>query len=430
VFFLDHKIKRRITGGLIIKVALFSLILFAVSLISINAAGLSSARAVAMGGAYCGLAHGVYAPLYNPGNIGLVNYREKGLQLAGIGAQITNNSFTLEDYNNYTGAVLTENDKSVILGKIPSEGFQISAEVEAGIMSLSLGSIIISINGFAATESNLGKDIMELVLRGNSLNDSISLDGMYSEAIAYATAGISYGRSIYTLGTRQLAIGGTIKYIRGIAYERVTDISGNVVTFTTGFEGEGSMTAKTSTGGSGFGLDVGTSLRLNDNYVVGLAFSNLISSINWSNNTEEHYYHFRFDTLNLDNINDDSIIVTDDESRDIDGFQTSLPVVMRAGLANISGKLTWAIDYVQGFKLAPGSSSRPKLGFGAEYRLLSFLPLRAGYSMGGGKSGGVSGGLGLDVHLFYLDLAVSNQSTFNFEATKGLHVALSTGIRF
>ena len=85
-----------------------------------DATGLSSARAVAMGGAHMGLAKGVYAPLYNPGNIGITDFRQKGLELASAGAEIRNNSFTLKDYNQYTGAILTEDDKSSILGKIPA----------------------------------------------------------------------------------------------------------------------------------------------------------------------------------------------------------------------------------------------------------------------------------------------------------------------
>lgn len=412
------------------KTALLIIVILLLSTVMANAIGLSSARAVAMGGAYSGLAKGVYAPLYNPANIGLAGYRVNGLELAGLGAQITNNSFTLKDYNKYTGAILSESDKSAILGSIPSEGLQFSAEAEVSVMSLAMGPIVLSINGFAATEANIDKDIIELILRGNSLNDSISLNGMFSEAIAYGSVGLSYGRSIYKSGTRQVAVGTTVRYIRGFAYEKVTNISGELVTFSTGFQGEGSMTARTSTGGSGYSLDIGGSFRLNDNYVCGLTFSNLLSSINWNNGTEEHYYHFQFDTLNLANMSNDSIIVTDDYSKEISGFKSTLPVIMRLGMANISGKLTWAVDWIQGFKLAPGSSSKPRLAAGLEYRFIRLLPLRFGYSLGGGKGAGISGGFGLDFKLFYIDLAVSNHSTFNLNATKGLHVAAATGLRF
>ena len=65
-----------------------------------------------MGGAYIGLAKGVEAGLYNPANLGLAAYRQTGLALVGVGADLSNNSFTLNDYNEYTGAFLTDDDKN------------------------------------------------------------------------------------------------------------------------------------------------------------------------------------------------------------------------------------------------------------------------------------------------------------------------------
>ncbi len=408
----------------------FLMILLLLTAMMANATGLSSARAVAMGGAHMGLAKGVYAPLYNPGNIGITDFRQSGLELAGAGVEIRNNSFTLEDYNQYTGAILTEDDKSAILGKIPTEGLQISAVAEAGAISLSLGSFVFSFRGYAATETDINKDILSLIFYGNQLSNSITLSGTYSEAIAYASGGISYGRSIYKSGTRQLALGATFKYIRGFAYERITDITGEVITLATGFEGEGTMIAHTSTGGSGFGMDIGATLKLNDNYAAGITFENMISNISWNNDTQEHYYNFHFDTLTLENMDEDSIIVSDDYSKDIASFKSNLPCIMKVGFANTSGKFIWAIDWTQGFKLAAGSSSKPRISAGAEYRLIGFLPLRFGYSLGGGRSSSLSGGLGFDLKLFYMDLALANHSLFNFSTTKGMHLAVSTGLRF
>ena len=409
-----------------------TLIVFALCLIavSVDAGGLSAARAVGMGGAQMGLARGVNAPLYNPANIGLSEYRENSIELAGAGVQIMNNSFTLADYNEYTGAILTDNDKSVILGKIPSEGLKISAEAEAGAMSVSLGSMVLSFNGIAATEVNLGKDALRLFLEGNDLDEAFTLEGMYSEAIAYGSVGLSYGLPIYISGTRQLAIGATAKYIHGFAYEEVTELTGEVVTLAAGFSGEGTMIARTALGGNGYGLDIGAALKLNDSYTAGVSVTNFLSNITWDNETEEHGYHFELDTLNADLIEDDSIDVSEDWSNPIGEFSSSLPSVLKMGLANIDGRFVWAVDYIQGFRLAAGASSKPRIAAGIEYRLLSFLPLRTGYSLGGGKGSIISGGLGLDLSLFHLDLAVSNNSTLNFDNTKGLHLAVATGIRF
>ncbi len=409
---------------------LFFIIFLLLITTTAGAAGLSSARAVAMGGAYMGLAKGVYSPLYNPGNIGITDFRQRGLELAGVGVEIRNNSFTLKDYNRYTGAILTEYDKSAILGMIPAEGLQISAVAEAGAISLSLGSFVFSFNGYAATETDINRDVLSVLFDGNQLNDSINLNGNYSEAIAYASGGISYGRSIYKTGSRQVGLGATFKYIRGIAYERLTDITGDIITLATGLEGKGTMIAYTSTGGNGFGMDIGATLKFNDNYTAGMTFENLISNISWGDNTREHYYNFHFDTLTLENMDKDSIIVSDDYSKDIAEFKSKLPCIMRIGVANTSGNFIWAVDWTQGFKLAAGSSSKPRLSAGAEYQFTDFLPVRFGYSLGGGRSSSLSGGLGFDFKSYYIDLALANHSLFKFSSTKGLHLALSTGLRF
>jgi hypothetical protein len=394
-----------------------------------HSSGLSSARATAMGGSFIGLAKGVYAPLYNPANVGLADYREFGIEAVGIGARISNNSFTLNDYNNYSGAILDDNDKSAILGKIPSDGLKISADVEARALALSLGSLVVSFSGNAATEANLGKDALELFLNGNGIGDTFSMDGMYSEAIAYASAGVTYGYPIYKFGTRQIAVGATYKYIRGIAYEKVVELHGGVVTLATGYQGDGTMVAHTAEGGSGYAVDLGAALKLSDSYTAGFAVNNFVSSLTWNKNTEEHGYHFQFDDVTVENMDDDSIVVTDDYSREIESFTSNLPSVIRFGLARTKGNLLWAIDWEQGFRLAPGASSQPRLSIGAEYSFIGLLPLRAGYSLGGDKGSVISGGFGINLAVAYLDIAIANHSGLNLGESKGLHLAISTGIK-
>jgi hypothetical protein len=190
------------------------------------------------------------------------------------------------------------------------------------------------------------------------------------------------------------------------------------------------MIARTAEGGNGYGIDVGAALKLSDSYTAGLTFSNLLSNINWNTATEEHGYHFAFDTISLDDMDDDSINVSDDYSIEIPGFSSRLPVVMRTGVARTSGKILWAVDYVQGFHLAAASSTKPRLAAGAQYRPFQRTPLRAGLSLGGGKGAVFSLGFGFEIPVFYMDIALSNNSTLNFGATKGLHLALSTGLKF
>ena len=167
MFSLNHKNKfhHMILGDLMKSKLLMFLIISCLLTTSATADGLSSARAVGMGDAQIGLAKGVYAPLYNPANIALSGYGQAGIELAGFGAEVFNNSFSLNDYNSYTGAILSENDKSAILGKIPADGLELSVRAQAATLTVSLGSFVISANGVAASEVNLSKDVVELLLK-------------------------------------------------------------------------------------------------------------------------------------------------------------------------------------------------------------------------------------------------------------------------
>jgi len=390
---------------------------------------LSSARSLALAGAMTVLASGVDATRFNPANLGLQSQAPMQLELVSLGLNISNNAFTLDDYNQYSGAVLSASDKSDILGKIPREGLNLKAGAEAAALSISLGKFAFSVSGVGAADAKLNKDILELLLNGNSYADSINVSGCYSDGVAYAQAGLSYGRLLYEVGSRQLAVGGTIKYIRGIGVEEIIKLEGLASTQATGFQGNGELIARTATGGSGYGLDLGAALQLNDDYTIGARLENILGSIIWDKNTEEHGYNFTFDTLTVNNAND-SVIVSNDYSSDVPSFSTRLPTVMNLGVANTSGKLRWGVDWEQGFKRTAESSTKPRLSIGLEWLQLGMMPLRLGYAFGGGRGENLSFGSGVDFSPFYLDFAAVTGTSISVYSAKGLKVALSTGIRF
>ncbi len=393
------------------------------------AGGHSSARSLAMGGAFTGLAANIDAARYNPANLGLSDYRRTSIELVGVGASVTNNSFTLRDYNKYTGAVLTSEDKDYILSRVPDEGLKLSIDAEVTALSIASGSFAFSVTGVGVADVNLNKDIIDLVFNGNTFADTIDVTGSYSEAVSYAAAGLSYGAPIYNAGTRQLTVGATVKYLRGIAMEEVTELEGLAITYEGGFQGQGRMVARTATGGSGYALDLGAALRFNDDYTAGVRFKNILSHLTWNKNTEEHGYIFEFDTMTVDNMEDDYVI-SDDYTKDIGSFSTSLPAIMTLGFANTSGNLLWTIDWEQGFSSAAGASTKPRLGAGLEWSPLGMLPIRIGYATGGGRNSGFSFGSGIHFYPYYLDYAVVSGNSLSGYSSKGLNLAVSTGLRF
>jgi hypothetical protein len=392
-----------------------------------HAAGRSSARSVGMGGAYIGLAKGVDAARYNPANLGLSGYRDTRLEIVGVGARLTNNSFTLNDYNTYTGAFLTADDKDYILNQIPDEGLKLDADIEAGAVSFSSGQFAFAVTGVGAADVNLSKDLFELALNGNTFADTIDVTGSYSDGISFVTAGLSYGTPIYSKGTRQLAVGVTAKYIKGLFTEEVVELEGLAATLITGWEGDGRMIARSAEGGSGFAVDLGASLRLNDSYTVGASLMNAVGSISWNDNPKEYGYLFNFDTMTVDNSGDD-YVVSEDYETEIDAFSTRLPRVLTVGLAKTRGSLVWALDWRQGLESKPGVSTKPRIMAGVEWSPIGILPLRLGYGLGGDENAAFSFGSGLHFAMVELDFAVVTGSSLSGYSSKGANLALSLGI--
>ncbi|MEE9442898.1 MAG: DUF5723 family protein [candidate division Zixibacteria bacterium] len=391
--------------------------------------GLSNARAIGMAGAYSSLARGFDCPYFNPANLGIEGKKNNGFQLVGVGAAISNNSFSLDDYNKYTGATLSEGDKATLLSKIPAEGLKVSADVEASALSFGFGNIAISFSGYGAAEISISHAVAELLLNGNTLNDTLTLNGTYGEGFGVASANFSYGRRLYHKGDRQLAAGLTFKYVKGFGYEEITHLNGEAVTLATGFEGSGSIVSRTALGGSGYAVDLGGSLKLNNSYTVGVTVFNILNNISWNKDTEEHRYSFEFDTLTVTNMSKDDIITSSDTTVAIPNFSTKLPSKIRFGFAKTTGSLLWAVEWEQGFKKAAGSSSRPRITSGAEYHLLSFLPIRAGFGIGGKRGVTYAGGLGINASAVFLDFAIASYNAISGASGKGLNFALNMGFR-
>lgn len=426
---MNYKTEKQTIRRYAIALALALLMLGSMNT-SLLAASQSSARSVAMGGAFTSLAAGVEAHRYNPANLGFDGNQKRSLEIIGLGADLSNNSFSLDDYNNFTGAFLTQEDKDYLMDQIPDEGLAISADIEASALSVSFGSFAFSLSGVGQADISLGKDIVDLMLNGNTFGDTIDLAGTHSDAVGYVSAGVSYGLPIYTLGTRQLTVGATAKYIRGLGMEEVVEIEGLVATYETGFAGEGHVVARSATGGSGYALDLGAALQLSDSYLVGVRMKNILSSISWNSGTEEHGYMFSFDTMTIDN-SDGAHVLSEDYSQDIASFSTGLPTVMNLGVANTSGQLVWAIDWEQGFRRAAGASRKPRLAGGLEYTgLLRWLPLRTGFATGGNKTTAFSMGFGLVLKGVYIDAAAVTGKSLSPSSNNGINMSLSTGFFF
>lgn len=410
-----------------ISIAAFSLAILLLA-INVSAQQVSSARGLALGTASTSLAIGVDAARYNPANLGLSTHQQNGLEVIGVGVDISNNAFSISEFNDYMGAFITDDGRQDILNKIPDDGLRLNALSNASALGFSYGSSAFAMSGTGIADIDVNRDVMELALNGITLADSINLEGSYSEAYAYFSAGVSFGRSIIAIGESELAVGATFKYLRGIGIERILKLEGNVSTLATSLGGEATLLAQSADGGSGYAVDVGAAYKINNSYTLGLSVENFASKLTWNTNPQEHSFHIQVDTSLVATTG--NFYQSSDLTVPIESFETELSSQLNLGLAKTSGKLLWAVNWKQGFTDDIGVSKNPIIGVGAEFNGFKYTPLRAGIVTGGDAGTAISFGSGVRLPLFYVDVAFVTGKDYDVESSKGGTLALTTGFSF
>jgi len=395
--------------------------------------GESNPRAMAMGGAYTALGTGLEASATNPANLGLSRNKSFSLDLFSVGLSVKNNSFSLSDYNDYNGQFLTDDDKNDILDKIPAEGLKLNVLTEVSGLNFSIGRLAFNFRGLGASKANFDKDPFELLLFGNAVKSEVNLSDTRGEAYAIGDGSLSYGHPLMKWQGGELAVGATFHYLYGIAYEKIIYAEGGVATTVDGFTGNGEMIIRSALGGNGTAFDLGVALVFQDNWVFSASWQNIYSKINWNKETEELHYTFDMQPITFDdmaNEDSDSLVESSDTTYSIAGFSSTVPTVVKLGLARSYKKLTWALDWEQGTSSGASQAITPRVSAGLEYKLVNFFPVRVGTSFGGDRGSIYSTGFGMYMGPVHLDLAVANNGSFSPGSTKGIHFAFGMGLRF
>jgi hypothetical protein len=402
--------------------------------------GESQARALSLGGAYTTLAKGFEASLWNPANLGIPKGWKSSYNLFSLGARIGNNSISLKDYNSYNGTFLDDNDKEKIISSIPQDGLNLNGDFEGIFPGASYGPFALTTGIMGASNLSISKDPFHLLLFGNSLNEKTTFDGTEGENYILWDVAFSYGRSFSKRGNsaeggsssggKEFFVGGNLKWLKGLFYQKVTKAKGEVLTLATGIEGEGDFALKSATGGYGFSFDLGFASLIGERITIGACFFNLLNNLKWNKGTKEHGYRVIIDSLTAENSDDDSVFLDEDYEKDIGSFNTHLPTIFRAGFSYKLRKATLSLDWEQGFEKRAGSSKTPKISFGSEYHLLNWLPLRGGLTLGGKERFAFSWGSGLDLKPFFIDFGMSIQNAILPYYGKGLALAISSGLKF
>lgn len=172
--------------------------------------------------------------------------------------------------------------------------------------------------------------------------------------------------------------------------------------------------------GSGIGFDLGGTVEMDLSSEIqgptmlrmGVSVTDL-GTVSYSNNAGSFSADrtFTWDGVDLDEGFNEAL--SDSISQEIylnfepgsgDEIEKKLPAKFHLGSHLQLGKLAFALDFTKGLNEAGMNSRRASLGLGAEYDLLGFLPLRAGYRTGGLTSSSITFGTGIELRNFELSL--------------------------
>ncbi len=387
--------------------------------------GESHARSLGLAGCFTTLSSGIEAPFWNPANLGLPQNSRFSFNLFSLGAKLGNNSFSMGDYNRYNGKFLTQSDKDAILSSIPDQGLDLNLDLEASALGFSWGQFAITSQFSGASSLSLPKAPFELLLLGNKLNESIIVDQANSEACAYFSLILSHGRKIFKIKEKDIYAGINLKWIKGIAYQRTVKAQADFITRETEIEGQANFVTRQALGGKGYGIDLGFASVLDENYTLGLFILNPLNRIKWNEKAEQKGYEIVVNSFTLENSDDDSVVREENYTEDITGFTTRLPTLIRLGLSRNTPRLKLAADWEQGFEDRAGSTKNPRISLGAEYYLLSWLPLRSGVSLGGKDGFLFAWGWGIDLGSSHLDFGLSTPKGILPSSGKGMSLALA-----
>ncbi len=393
----------------------------------------SSARAEAMGRTYTAVARNLDAVGWNPANLGLPSDRKVSIGIFSLGGGVGNDAYSLGDYDRYNGQTWSEATRREILSKIPADGMTFNAAVEGRALGISYGRYAVRAAGFGSARGRFPKDPVDLILFGNEPDRVYTVDDTEGKGQAIWNLSVSGAYPIEVEGLKAFSVGMTVRYLRGEGYFELQNAQGSLVTQTTGWKLEGSALARRAEGGSGFSVDFGAAVELRDGVTVGLALIHL-GTMSWNEDAREHSGSVGTDSLDVEDLVDveefEDLFSPVAQERVLNSFGTSLPTILRAGIAGKTKRFLLAVDWEQGLNNSPGSTTRPRFAVGAEYLLAGWLPLRAGLSLGGRNRTSFTAGFGLGVKPVAFDLALRVRKGVVPRAAGGAGFALELKVGF
>ncbi len=404
-------------------------------------------RGMGMGRTSVVIAYGLDAVSVNPANLSRTGSEVMTLSVLPIGAYITSDFLTYDLYSKYlkkgvTLSTLPDAAKQEILGVFGGPKGSTKADATARFFGITLRidstkSVAFTVDYGLVAGGEFPREYARLLLYGNSPGSSFNIDGVAAEAYWHRTYEVSYGTALPAPEfLRSLSAGVGIKLVQGYGYYSINKLSSLLTTNSEGtISGNVSMLARRvntdgvadplqdlfqTPAGYGVGFDVGVLAGLMDNVTFGFSVTD-IGSISWTKDIEELSMDSTITTTDPNVLTNVRSLAntTQGGRRNIGQFSSRMPGLMRFGLAaqvdgivgqNFPGELLVALEYMQGLGASAPLREQPRISLGFEYKPTKWLPIRAGFSIGGSSNSHTSFGIGVNLRSVDLDLATEDVS--------------------
>lgn len=272
------------------------------------------------------MAIGPDAASLNPAQLAYPERQGFGCRILDVSAALGNNSFSLSQYNRYTGAFLDEAAKQDIVGSVPRTGMGVHFAAQASAAEFGYGTLAVSVRTVGSADVTLPHDAFELALYGNELNRVYNADDLRGRALVFMRAGASAGSAI----GRNVTAGIGFHYLRGLFYGELTDCGASFITTPEAFASDGRVAYRTATGGSGWSVDAGLAY-LRNNWRLSLACLDISPGITWTDGVSEGVYAYRLDSSNAYEVSRGGRFKQTFDRGVGATFTTAVPLVVNAG---------------------------------------------------------------------------------------------------
>ncbi len=360
---------------------------------------------------------------YNPALPSLVPVRR--VELVGCDLHVGNGSLPLRQYGQLNGAHWDQEDKDQILATLDSGHLDIAVGAEMRAAGICWGSGSFVIRTRAHGELSIPRQALELLLNGNTVGETFSLDGTSGEGILFTEYRLSLGLPLYQMvGQDRGALEGwhagcAAKILRGWRYARILEAAGGLTTTSQALYGDGSIRSLAAQGGTGFGADVGFAGPLCGSWTASLVVTDLLGWLDFTGDVQE-----RIDSFDLSGLcigeGAGQIVATETVEIPVDAFRVYLPVGLSLGAARRDESSLTSLRMDLSGEDRLGAARTVRVAIGHARRFAGCLAARGTASLGGADRASLGGELGWRVGAAQVDLGLRSWGSLNPWASRGI----------